>query len=79
VHRFRIVGAGAGMLRRVDGVRIRQPLEKFLIVAESPGAVQEDERRAVAEGCDLGLDLVLPGSQLARRLAGIGIVPLLAS
>src|SRR5580692_2138035 len=55
------------MFWRIDRVGARQQLEKVLVVAQPPRAVQEDERRAIAENRDLGLDLVLPESQATHR------------
>src|SRR5581483_2485905 len=69
VHGIFIARRGARRPRRIDRARLRQTRDKRTVGRETPRPVQIDERRAVAENFDFGLDPVLPqpDATLSRR------------
>src|SRR5262249_22582251 len=66
VHRLRIAGSGAGVVRRIDSVSGGQAVEKVAVRPQPPRAVQEDERRSRANDLDVSLDAVLPEAKSAN-------------
>jgi hypothetical protein len=62
--RVRLAGGGAGQVRRIDGVGLRERVEER-VPRQPQHRVEEDDGRPVAGHEDLGADVAVPHLDVA--------------